>query len=211
MGTLERTIPANEIVQTGTGWVDTLPVYPGQGGLNLIVRYDLPYENGVELSHPLHYNTSRVTLILPEVGVELEGGGWNFQGAQQMAADSSFLAYDRTDLPAGSDLTLSLRGEPSLTAAGGNALAGRNQTSELLIGGGILLMAVAGGVYMLRTWQSQSEQLDYAQEAGEDDGTLQLIQAIANLDDAFEDGQIDEETYHADRERLKSALEEVWE
>jgi hypothetical protein len=48
-------IPANDMIQTDTGWADTVPLRPGSGSLNLLVSYDLPYDDGLLLAHPLAY------------------------------------------------------------------------------------------------------------------------------------------------------------
>ncbi len=91
------------------------------------------------------------------------------------------------------------------------AVSSGDQTSELLIGGGILLVVAAAGVYVVRSWQSPAETGDKRPETEEADDASRLIQTIANLDDAFEAGQVEEATYQADRQRLLSALKAVWE
>ncbi len=213
LGSFENTIPATEFIQTQTGWADTLPLLPGPGGLNLIVQYNLPYEDEVNLSHKLMYNTSRATIILPDVGIELnDGDGWTFQGAQQMpTTGASFQTYNHSELAAGSTILMNISGRFNLaTNSTSINLAGRNQTSELLIGGGVLLIAAAVGVYVVRSWSTKTEADDSFQEFTERNEIIAMLQAIADLDDAFHDGQINEKDYRAKRNNLKAELRAVW-
>ena len=219
LGSMESTIPATEIIQTATGWADTLPVQPGPGGLNLIVSYLLPFEDGMSLNRILPYTTNNANVILPEVGVTVAGSDWLFQGAQQMSdGGSSFLSYTRAGLQSGEELTLTLEGKPDAAATvGGSAVAPRNTTNELLIGGGILLIAIAAAILFFRNAQAKpylAEEYDYYDEDDggdvEIDETTQLIRAIADLDNAHERGELDEADYTSQREKLKSELKTLW-
>ncbi len=219
LGSFDSTIPATEIIQVDSLWYDTLPLRPGQGSSNLIVRYDLPYENEGTLAHTVLYDAANVTVILPDVGVELEEEGWTFRGVQQMPGGSGFLTYEREDLSAGSTIQMGLRGRPQATSGGGsNALAPRNSSSELLIGGGVLLVAVSAGLWMLRSWQAapragMREMTESNEAWGKEpaqDRIRILLQSIANLDDAYERGEVAEEQYRDQREALKSELLTLW-
>lgn len=213
LGSFESTIPATEMIQTSAGWADTLPLRPGQGGSNLIVRYELSYDDGVDLSHQILYDAANATVILPDVGVELDDAGWAFRGTQQMSGGSAFLTYDRSGVSAGSrlDLDLSGRVRQSSSIGSANAVAPRNQTSELLIGAGVFLIAAAAVVYTVRSWgmtQNVDPHLDGPEEREDIDF---LLRAIVNLDDEYENGELDEEEYSAQREGLKAELRSLWE
>lgn len=219
LGSFQGSIPATEIIETENGWADTLPLRPGQGTLNLIVRYQMPYEDGLSLSHSVAYDISNVTVILPEAGVTLEENGeWVFQGRQEMPGGSPFLTYNRAGLQAGSNLELSLDGRVRLGAnESASALAGRSQSTELLIGGGVLLIALAAGLYVVRSWQAPPHERtadaeSYAGGEDEEDGSeiRALLQAIADLDDSYEEGGIEEAAYTAQRARLKDELRSLW-
>jgi mono/diheme cytochrome c family protein len=212
MGSFETTIPATEFIQTENGWADTLPLSPGQGGLNLLVRYELPYEDGVSLSHRLAYSVANATVIVPDVGVELNGEGWNLQGSQQMGDGISFLTYDRAGIVADTDLELNLDGRPQFSS-GGNATiqVGRDQAGELLIGAGVLLIAVAAGLYTVRKWQTAHVREDHHEDYEDRSEISTLIRAISELDDDFENGELDEEDYTDQRDRMKKKLRSMWE
>lgn len=219
LGSFDSTIPATEIIQVDALWYDTLPLRPGQGSSNLIMRYDLPYEDEATLAHAVLYDTANVTVILPDVGVELAEEGWTFRGVQQMPGGSGFLTYERENVPAGSTIQLGLRGRPQATSAGGgNALAPRNNSNELLIGIGVLLVAVSAGLWLLRSWQAAPRAGSYEAAETNDNWDQEpapgrtgiLLQSIADLDDAFERGEVAEDEYRAQREALKSELLAHW-
>jgi mono/diheme cytochrome c family protein len=211
MGSIDSTIPAQEVIQTASGWADTLPLRPGQGGLNLIVRYELPYEDGVKLSHPINYDAANVTVILPDVGVEIEQGAWNFQGTQQMGASGTLLTYDRINVPSGSSLDLNLSGRPTAVAGpGGNTVVTRNQTSELIVGATVFVVAAAIAFLIVRRWQAPelAEETTGVEAGG--DPVNNLLRAIAILDEAHERGEVADEQYESQRDQLKSELKTLW-
>ena len=230
-GAMDSFFPAENMVQTGNGWADTLPLRPGQGTLSLLARYTLPYEEGMAISHPVFYDVNVVNLVLADVGVTLrEDGPWQAQDAQAMGG-GVFLSYNREGLPAGESLSFVLEGEPqpdqiaAASAAAGNtgaaAQAPRDQTNELLIGAGVLLLAVAAGAYLVYLWQQQQLEPEAAAapaaiersappdaDAGELRETLLL--EIAALDDAYEAGDLEQEVYETRRKQLKEQLAAIW-
>lgn len=82
-------IPAAEFIETETGWADTLPLHPGTGVMDMLVTYNLPYEDGMRFAHPLPYPVTRGTMIIPDVGVELEAEGWQRQSQDEMGGTST--------------------------------------------------------------------------------------------------------------------------
>ncbi|MCB8943928.1 MAG: c-type cytochrome [Ardenticatenaceae bacterium] len=199
-GNLSSFTPAMEIIPTETGWADTLPLQPGSGGLSLLVSYQLPYRDGLTIAHPLPYRTNNITAIVPEIGVDLSGENWSQQGAQTLPG-GTYTSYVHTALTAGEALTLQLNGRPRLiTDASGNTITVRNQTNELIIGSTALLIALAGAAYAVRTWQQNA--LPNNREA--------LLQALAELDDAYEDHQITPSQYERQREQIKAKLLTLW-
>ncbi len=211
MGALQNTIPASEVIQTGSGYADTVPVRPGEGALNLIVRYTLPYEDGVEFSHKILYDTPGVTAILPDAGVTIEGDNWLAGSLQQMPGGGSFMTYQHQIIEAGGDMAVTLDGRPQLVAdPAGNIIPARDNTAEILIGVGVFLVAIGVVAFVVRGWRSRPAEDGYFDE---DDYYTEeeLIQAIANLDESFENGELDEKAYHSQRAELKAKLKALWE
>lgn len=202
-GSLETFAPAAEVMATETGWVDTTPLRPGQGSLTLLAQYDLPYQSGMRLAHPIFYPVANASVILPDVGVTLAGEGWNAQGTQTLQS-GTFLSYSRGGLQPGDALMLTLNGRPQrVVDAQGNALLVRDESTELLVGGLALLLVAALAVYMVQSWQRPAPRL-----AGVTAGDL--LQDIADLDDAYEEGEIEPDDYLARRQKLKSDLITIW-
>ncbi|UCG23171.1 MAG: c-type cytochrome [Chloroflexota bacterium] len=199
-GSIDSFIPAQEIIQTESGYADTLPLRPGPSGLTLLVSYELPYDDQATLSHPLNYPTSRVNLVLPEVGVELaDTTGW-VAGGQTDMGGGAMNTYGQSNLPAGAELTLALEGKARETGSATAGLVGDN-TTELLIGAAAALLVVALTAVVIRRWS-----LETGEEWDQDD----LVQALADLDDEYEAGEIDERTYQRERAELKAELAAIW-
>ncbi len=200
-GSLDSFFPTQEIIETGDGWADTLPVRPGQGSLVLLVRYTMPYdEDGTTLSHPLLYDAFEINLVLPE-GIRVsDGDNWQDTG-QQTLESGAFASYRLLNLAADSTLNATISGRPEQTSAVTGPVV-RNETAELLIGGGALLVVMAVAVFAIRQWQAPAQII----EADKDE----LLQAIADLDDEYGDGEVDEETYLEERQMLMDDLREIW-
>jgi mono/diheme cytochrome c family protein len=201
-GSLESFSPASEVIQTETGWADTVPLRPGEGSTNLLVSYQLPYDDGLQLAHPLAYPTEGATAILPDSGVRLSGEGWESQGSQQMAS-GAFAAYMNNDLAGATSLYLELDGRPTqLADAQGNTMLVRNDSQELIIGLVALGIVGALAVVMVNRWRADT--------SGMSSDPHTLLQTIANLDDAYAAGQISESKYQQQREQLKQELIAIW-
>jgi mono/diheme cytochrome c family protein len=200
-GSLDSFVPANEVVQTASGWADTLPVRPGPNSLTLLASYFLPYEEGATISHPLNYAANAVNLVMPDVGVELDPVGNWVSGGQQTLESGSFISYGQADLSVNSTLTLNLTGKPRQTTNTTGSLV-RDNATELLIGGGVALIAVAIGAFALRQWRAEPVEIWDEEE---------LLQSIADLDDEFDAGLILEAEYLEEREALKEELLALWE
>lgn len=201
-GSLENFSPAPEVVQTETGWADTVPLRPGEGSTNLLVTYQLPYDDGLRLAHPLVYPATGATAILPDNGVRLSGEGWQSQGSQDLPS-GAFTAYMNNSLAGAEALLVELDGRPTqLADTQGNAMLVRNDTQELIIGLVALGLAGALAVVMVRHWRA-----DTAVTTSDTDA---LLQAIATLDDAHAAGQISDSKYHQQRSQLKQELAAIW-
>lgn len=223
-GGMESFFPAENVIQTNDGWADTAPLRPGSGTMSLLASYALPYDGNISFLHPVHYDVTNVNLVMPDVGVELaEEEQWLAREPQTMGEAGTFLNYSQPGVAAGESVAFTLEGEPQqMTIGSSGAVAVRDQTNELLIGGGVLLLAVAVGLYAVRLWRQSQPAPEVTAEATpaavsqqtpaeEEDRRQELLQDIAELDDAFEAGQIEEEPYQRRRQALKDELMAIWE
>ncbi|MDX1613064.1 MAG: c-type cytochrome [Candidatus Promineifilaceae bacterium] len=201
-GSVDSFIPATEMERTDSGWADTLPIRPGEGTLTLLAQYLLPYEDEGTFSHPLNYDARGVNLVFPDVGVALDlSEGWQLMGERNMGEAGTFNTYARIDVPAGETITLDMEGRPRLPERQASVVA-PGDSNELLIGGGLALVAILAAAVVLRQWRSAPD-LEAERE--------ELLEAIALLDEEYQAGEIDEVVYQEEREELKAELLEVWE
>lgn len=225
LGGMESFFPAENIISTVDGWADTVPLRPGQSSLNLLVRYTLPYDDALDISHPVHYDVRSTNLVVPDAGVDLSGDNWQEGEPQTMGQAGIFRTFTRSGVPAGDTIGFSLQGEARLSpaAAPGANVPLRDQTGELLIGAGVLLLAIAIGAYSVRLWRQNQEDpqeaqpaaaevVDEPQQKPDTAGRRQeLLRAIAALDDAYEAGEIAKSDYEQQRQALKDELLAIWE
>lgn len=198
-------IPASEMIQTDFGWADTLPLRPGEGSLNLLVQYDLPYnESGLTIAHPLVYDTNQISLLLPDVGVSVaEDGVWQLQGSESLAS-GTFLTYTQPGLAAGEALNVTINGRPRVvTDTEGNNLLIRNETTELVIGTVALVLALALVGGLLWHWQQ-------AADAAEPLTANALLHDLAALEDAHAAGELADADYQHQHTTLKDQLHQLW-
>lgn len=200
-GGLDSFVPAQEVIVTETGLADTVPLRPGPSSLTLLVSYQLPYDDSASLSHPLNYGTSRVNLVLPDVGVELvDAADWQAGGRTDMGG-TSVTTFGQSDLPAGSEVTLILEGEPRETGSSPSAAIVGDNASELLIGAGAAVVVIGLAAVVVRRWQS---------DPGRQPDQEELLQILADLDDEFEAGELDEQEYRRERAALMAELAAIW-
>ncbi|MCA9971048.1 MAG: c-type cytochrome [Anaerolineales bacterium] len=221
---MDNFVPASEVIQTADGYADTIPLRPGRSTSSLVVNYTLPYDGGVDVSHALPYAAASATVMFPDAGVELVGESW--QQSTQQTMGGAFRSYSQTNLPAGTRLSFTLEGEPEqiATAGGSAAAAPRSQSTELIVGAVALLVVGGAAFFVVRARQAADEDEDayeddwtadevFADEVDDGGGNGRaddLIQAIADLDDAFERGDLDEAAYRQQREQLKQELKAMW-
>ncbi|MCA9924837.1 MAG: cytochrome c [Anaerolineales bacterium] len=202
-GSMESFIPAAEIIQTETGWADTLPLRPGQGVFDLLVTYALPYEDGMRFAHPLPYPVTQGTLVMPDAGVELEAQGWALTSRDEFSG-GTFLNYTNSNMTGVDALSFVLNGEPEqVFDVQGNVMPVRNETNDLIIGGASLLVAVGAAIFMVQSWRTQADDIE--------DDPDELLAAIVELDEDFEAGEVSRAEYEEEREALKEALMDIWE
>ena len=195
----EELVPGGRFVQDSTGYLDTAPVPPGTGAGDLAFGFDLLYENRLDYQQVIEHPVEAVVILVVPGGPSLSGAGMQDMGLLDMGG-VSMQAYSMEGLAPGETLAFRVSGR----AGGGGAPGGIG----LLIGGGTLGAAlVLAGLWWYRGSRAPREP--------EPPPTIQLpadraalLQAIAQLDDEHEGGQVDEAEYRARRAALKQqALE----
>ena len=192
----EELAPGGRFLQDPTGYIDTAPVPPGTGAGDLAFGFDLLYENRLDYQQTIDHPVEAVVILVVPGGPSLSGAGMQDMGLLDMGG-VSMQAYSMEGLAPGETLVFRI--------AGG---AGAGGGMGLLIGGGTLGAAlVLAGLWWYRGSRAPREPEPRPAIQHPADRAV-LLQAIAQLDDGYEDGQLDEAEYRTRRAALKQqALE----
>jgi hypothetical protein len=186
-------------VEQEDGFADTRPVLPGSATVEVFFVYEMAYQEGMELERSFEVPVSSVVMVVPESGVGLEGEGIRSEGTidTQMGAARSYTAGP---LSAGQSLNFTMVGEPGTMSPGapGGSMTPAERNPRREIGMGLMALTAAGvGIYLM--WRAPAP--------GPVPATARpLVASMAELDAAFEAGEVDEKTYRKERASLKRQL-----
>jgi hypothetical protein len=175
-------------------------VQPGASGGQILFSFQLPYNEALEFSQVMHFPVTSVNVLVSDLNVSLTGpnllnlGAQNFQG-------QSFQNFSRSGLAAGDALAFELTGAVGAGGTAGEPAVAVGDSTGLAIGLGALAVALLGiGVWL------------YRRPARPDPARLRevLLQALVELDDAYEAGDVARDDYLAVRAQLKADLVKVW-
>lgn len=207
-------------VQVGDIIYDTLPMPPGQR--QIFFRYSLPVEDErVVLAHPVAYAVTTLNLLVPDLGMQVEAPGWT-QGESRQTPDAAYLNFTLANLAADSTPQATFS---NLNAAIFTALTGNTTTADASVPRQVVdaeatpgisgqpflpfllallaLAALGGGMFFsLRHRRAQiaaaprrRQQLQQA-----------LVEEMAELDNAYEAGELNAAAYETERRLLKTRL-----
>ena len=193
-------------VEVEGGFADTEPVPPGTATSEVLFRYELPYEEGLEVERTFAFPVASVVIIMPEGELALEGPGLTPVGTVDTQMGPAF-SYTAGPLAAGETLAFTLvpappppAMEPSAHPPAGAAPV-RNAGREVAVGL-VALAAAVVGVYFL--WRPEPP--------GEIPPRVRpLVERIAALDERFEAGEMEEKSYREEREKLKRRIRSLFE
>ena len=200
-------------LRTPSGLVDTAPLRPGERTGQVVVRYVLPYEDGMTYSLNPNWLTNGVNFLVPDgIGISLAGEGLVEEGGRDMGDGRQMTMYSFGSIQPEQPLSLTLSGELALIPVSpeveiSETLSPGSISKELAVGGAFLgLLLVGVGVWWhLRTDQAAAEQELAETEASFDDLVLQLAQLEADHDQ----GDLDETIYLQQRYRLRQQAQIV--
>ena len=203
-------------VRTADGVVDTQPLLPG--GSQILLRYLLPYEGTkAEFAHSVPYPVDRLNALVvdgPEVSTSLQSLG------PQTVAEQQWNSFEATNLPAGEQVSLSLsdlaRVQDPVVAPPGGSDAVLANNPALLYGIAaaalVVILGVLAAYFLFRpAAQAAAEPapITAAAPAGDVDPVVErqrLLAAIAQLDDYYAAGGLDDESYQRARAAQKRSL-----
>jgi hypothetical protein len=183
-----------------SGFADTEPVSPGTATVEVLVSYELPYQEGLHVERVFDVAVASVVLVLPGEGLALEGERITPSGTLDTQMGPA-LSYTAGPLAAGQSLAFTLVPAPQSApvAAAQRVTPMRNTALEAAVG----LVALAAGVvtaYLL--WRSPASGPLPAR-------ARPLVNSIAALDADFEAGRVREKTYRQKRRSFKRRLRDL--
>ena len=103
---------------TPSGFIDTAPLRPGEGTGQVVVRYVLPYENGMGYTVAPNWPTNGINFLVPEgIGIALAGAGLSVEGTRDMGDGRQVTIYNYGRIQPSEALKLTLTGELAVAAA----------------------------------------------------------------------------------------------
>jgi hypothetical protein len=192
------------------GFVDRASIVPGEISSQFLVSYLLPYSKPLTFALKTVLPVTRLNFVLPDdLGVTLKGEG--LSGPEQVTAKngSTYSLYMLEDIPAGKDIILTFEGDPVIPQGQVSTTASAASTPKqlpLLIGIGVLGVSLIGGAAFWWVRSARSEETNG--EEAEVDEFESLLASIAQLDQRYEHGEVEEILYHQQREILMAKARE---
>jgi hypothetical protein len=215
----EQDASEERFVPVDGGFVDTAPVLPGQETSLLFFSYHLMVRGDrVPLQRSFAYPVANLNVLVAKPGLDLQsdqltargpesfqGRQYDFFGVQNLAAGAplnmEFMPV--TDMAGDEGPAAPAAGEGSNSAS--STVRG-NQALLRWLGFGFAALAVVGAVvYSVARGQPASIPSS-SPDLVADPQARHLLAELADLEDAFEAGQVDEATYERKRAEIRGAL-----
>ena len=180
-----------------------LAIPPSENAYGLISFTSVPKQETFDVSQPFVLPVASLTVFVPE-GVTAESTALTDEGVQTIES-FNFQVYSSLNVPEGSIIKFTVKGEPKESpAASTDAAAGTNR--NLLYGAGALGVAfiLAGAWLYLRDRNRVDEESD--EDENEFDSSDDVLDAIVALDDLHRAKKISDEAYQKRRAELKEIL-----
>ncbi len=180
----------DQVVSTADGFWDTAPMPPG--GSEVGYTYSLALPSGrLDLTRPVDYPTAQLDILAPQGSLDISGAGLVAE-APATISGTVFSHYSAQDLVPGDELSLFVS-RPS----------GGGPSAIWWVVIGVLVVILAPGlVYLFRRRRPAAAPV----ASGDVPRQQQLLGELAALDDSFDAGDIDEETYRKQRDQKKAEL-----
>jgi hypothetical protein len=200
--------------------VSGLPVLPGGTTLDVAFSYLVLFDGAsLSLDRPLYYDVREVNGLVADLGEEMESQQLTFVD-EVTAHDQSFKRYIAKDLKAGQTLELYLDdldkiwlAEETTMPAGhpGSPVAakGLQQRSIFWMMLGVGLVAVLLALFYPSLRPGPGGPVSAGTVSPEQE-RQRLLSALASLDQAYANGELDETSYRNARHRYKSRLADLW-
>ncbi len=187
----------NERYQFTAGRItDSLPVPSGEATLDVRFTYEIPYVEGQPVDRLFEMPVEAIVVMVMGEGMAAESQQLTSMGplSTEQATANAYAA--RRPLEAGETLTFAV----AQVASPGAATAKPGLSSSWEIGLGALALAVAVALSYRRLSRQPSSPPPLPNES------RPLVEALAELEDAFATGNLADAEYQRERAKLRSAL-----
>ena len=210
---VESDLPTGNILQIGTGFAMTNPIPPGD--YNLLMSYIIEYD-GDSLEFPLRlpYGADQVRIMLPEGAGTVRGQGFGPSDGV-IIDETAYSMVQGSDYARDSELNVRITGLPSPTTVQSltNFFRGKSYIVAIIWVAAAALLGMLFYAFIFSRQRQNAAAMIPALAGGvspsfpEYDGMprSEIVQAIAELDDRHDAGDIDEDEYRSRRGVLKSA------
>lgn len=182
-----RYLVVADLEQAPDSIIDTQPVFPGDVH-EVLVEYFLPYVDGLTLEQPFSdVIQGKVTVTLSDHLTVVSDS----LHAESGPAGQGRVFSGQLDSP---KLIFEIRGNPFATSSDDRAVITSEALPPLGLGIGALAAVALAAVWMMARRRGESRRID------------DLIQQIARLDEAHDQGQINHDLYQRRRRALKERL-----
>lgn len=191
---------------------DTIPVRPGVGAQQLMVTYQVPFQDLTTIEHRLPYGVASLSVLLPDVGLSIQGEQLEFSGSQTMQS-MSFLHWSGSNLEPGETLSFEVTGEVDMTLleAGQTDVTAAKSAFPMSVQAGDTSAAWGIGLGGLLAALGLAAFLWVGPRRPENGASkITLLNALAELDEQWEEGAIRRGQYEVERERIKSELADYY-
>ncbi len=204
---------------TATGAVDTLPLPPGQGVRQTLLRYVMPFSSlTLDIKHPVAVALRSLNVLVADVGAKVTSPDLQ-EGAPRQVDQATYFNFTASDVPANKTIELAMTNLPFNRAPQTDAAVQANSPWLAVGVAGLAALGLLGVLFFAVRQRRQAADAeaddDEPEEVGapivSDPGALQrkrqgLILAIAQLDDSYAAGKVNEADYRSRRGELKADL-----
>jgi hypothetical protein len=201
------------------GFVDSAPVPPGEGTSMVFFSYHLPVSGTeVSLERQFAYSVANLNMLVTQPGLILQTTQLQAQGTEQFQ-DRAYGVYVAQSVAAGTPLQMVFTVAPGAsttsTTPGASASGGQGATGSTASGSQAFLrwlgfalagLAILAGVVYTTAYQGSALAAGSTARLAKSPKAQRLLAELADLEDAFESGQIDEAAYESQRQTKYEAL-----
>ncbi len=187
-------------VTTSDGFADTTAMPPGTSQ-QVLFAYTLNYDDAdtFDLVVPLLYPTANLNVLVPRLGLEVTSDEVDLSQISTVEGQV-YLNLSGADFFAGDEVSIRFAGLQNIVRQPASAGAAKSGLDPKWIALGLAALALVGGlIYPSFRGSRKPTPVEPA-----DARLSHLLQAIADVDDDFEAGSIDEASYRQQRQALKS-------